>query len=108
VADSIEQDRQRLSRWRPAADDTDRDPSGTRPMRLTNGETYVAAQHDAYVWRRFTRLQQLFDQPGDVLTDPRVVARVRAVQAAGLPSPPIEGPTHDELVELLGAAASVT
>ena len=40
------------------------------PGRLSNGEAYVAAQHDAYAWRRFTRLQQLFDRPDDVLADP--------------------------------------
>ena len=66
----------------------------------------MAAQHDAYAWRRFTRLQQLFDRPDDVLADPRVVARVRAVQAAGRGGPRLEAPTHAELEELLVAAAS--
>jgi flavin-dependent dehydrogenase len=107
VADSIEQDRQRLARWRPDRDTADAGGAGPAPGWLSNGEAYVAAQHDAYVWRRFTRLQQLFDRPRDVLADPRVVARVRAVQAARRPSPPIEGPSHDDLVELLGATASV-
>jgi 2-polyprenyl-6-methoxyphenol hydroxylase-like FAD-dependent oxidoreductase len=112
VADSIEQDHQRLSRWRPAPPSdapADAAPLGRagRLGRLTNGETWAAAQHDAYVWRRFTRLQQLFDQPDDVLADPRVVARVRAVQAARPASPPLGGPSHAELVELVGATAPV-
>jgi flavin-dependent dehydrogenase len=104
VADSIEQDRQRLERWRPGEPAA---PGPTPPggHRLTNGETYLAAQHDAYVWRRFTRLQQLLDKPDDVLADRRVVARVRAVQAARPPSPRLEGPTRDELAELVAGAA---
>jgi len=103
VADSVEQDAQRLVRWRPEGPAAS--PVPAAPDRLTNGEAWMAAQHDAYVWRRFTRLQQLFDKPGEVLADPRVVARVRAVQAADPARPPMEGPSHDDLVDLLSAAA---
>jgi hypothetical protein len=120
VADSIEQDRQRLARWRPAREgDGHGDGHGggaaepavvagltePGPGWLTNGETWMAAQHDAYVWRRFTRLQQLFDKPRDVLADTRVIARVRAVQAGRPVHAPLEGPSHDDLVGLLTAAA---
>jgi len=105
VADSIEQDRQRLARWRPeSATPGTPGPAPGTAHRLGNGEVYAAARHDAYVWRRFTRLQQLLDRPADVLADPRVVARVRAVQAVGRPGPALVGPSHDELVELLAAA----
>jgi hypothetical protein len=111
VADSIEQDRQRLLRWRPdavpPAPEPATDPGLVTPVGwLGNGEAYLAAQHDAYVWRRFTRLQQLLDRPADVLADRRVVARVRAVQAARPPSPPLDGPTHTELVALVGRVAA--
>jgi hypothetical protein len=128
VADSIEQDRQRLARWRPAGAGTVEattvagDLTGATgagiaeapaiaglaepgPGWLTNGETWLAAQHDAYVWRRFTRLQQLLDKPRDVLADPQVVARVRAVQAGRPAHAPLEGPSHDDLVGLLTAAS---
>lgn len=98
VDDSIEQDRHRLARWR-SVDGHWHSPHA--PGRVCNGETYGAAQHDAYVWRRFTRLQQLLDQPDEVLADPRVVARVRAVQASGVVSEALDGPTRGELVELL-------
>ncbi len=102
--DSVEQDAQRLARWRPGGA-----PAPTPdPGRLSNGEAYVAAQHDAYAWRRFTRLQQLFDCPDDVLADPRVVARVRAVQAAGRVGPRLDAPSHAELEDVLVAAASAT
>ena len=113
VADSIEQDHQRLARWRPTADAADLPPAsgpgGSRAggTRLTNGETYTAARHDAYVWRRFARLQQLLDRPDEVLADPRVVARVRAVQAARPTTPALDGPSHDELVELITAGSVV-
>ena len=107
VADSIEQDHQRLARWRPTSDAADLPPAPAGGIRLSNGETYAAARHDAYVWRRFTRLQQLLDRPDDVLADPRVVARVRAVQAARLSTPALDGPTHDELVELIAAGSAV-
>jgi 2-polyprenyl-6-methoxyphenol hydroxylase-like FAD-dependent oxidoreductase len=98
VDDSIEQDRHRLARWR-SVDGHWHTPHAVG--RVCNGETYGAAQHDAYVWRRFTRLQQLLDQPDDVLGDKRVVARVRAVQASGAVSEALEGPTRGELVEVL-------
>ncbi len=107
VADSIEQDALRLERWRPAGFGAGfglARPSHPRG-RLTNGEVYLAAQHDAYVWRRFTRLQQVLERPDDVLADRQVLARVRAVQAARLPGPGMDGPTRDELVELLAGAA---
>lgn len=105
VADSIEQDRQRLARWRPGS--AAPGPAPATAHALGNGEVYAAARHDAYVWRRFTRLQQLLDRPADVLGDPRVVARVRAVQAARPSSPPLAGPGHDELVDLLALGSVV-
>ena len=98
IDDSIEQDRHRLARWR-AVDGHWHSPHA--PSRVCNGETYGAAQHDAYVWRRFSRLQQLLDQPEEVLGDPRVVARVRAVQASGVVTEALEGPNRGELIELL-------
>ena len=108
VADSIEQDRQRLARWRPGSHDFEGKPPhmGRLPSKtwLSNGETFAAARHDAYVWRRFNRLQQLIEKPADVLADPRVVARVRAVQASGAQSPPLDGPSHAELVDLMAPA----
>jgi flavin-dependent dehydrogenase len=106
VADSIEQDAQRLARWRPSGGLATL-AAPTSAGRLSNGETYLAAQHDAYVWRRFNRLQQLLERPDDVLADTRVLARVRAVQAVRPPGPRLDGPTRDELVELLAAGAAV-
>jgi hypothetical protein len=109
VADSVEQDAQRLERWRssggPSPPSPPSPPGSTN--RLTNGEAYLAARHDAYVWRRFNRLQQLLEHPDDVLADRRVVARVRAVQAVGPPGPRLDGPTRDELVELVAAGVAV-
>jgi flavin-dependent dehydrogenase len=99
VADSISQDRDRLARWRPTGQAPHPHPDDR--CRLTNGEAFAAARHDAYVWRRFTRLQQLLEKPDDVLADPRVVARVRAVQASRVRTPGLDGPTHPELIDLL-------
>lgn len=102
VEDSIEQDRFRLSRWR-------NQPELMPPRhsdRLSNGETYVASHHDAYVWRRFTRLQQLLETPDEVLADRRVIARVRAVQAAGKGLTGSAAPTRPELIELLDRASA--
>lgn len=100
VADSRLQDAARLSRWRPGSPPPPPMPEG----RVTNGEAYVASHHDAAVWRRFTRLQQLLDTPDEVLADPDLVARVRAVQSAGLGLPRFDGPSHDELESLLDRA----
>ncbi|HET6952778.1 MAG TPA: FAD-dependent oxidoreductase [Acidimicrobiales bacterium] len=105
VADSVDQDRARLRRWRPGVE-----PEGAHlapppdPARLSNGETYLAARHDAYVWRRFTRLQQLVERPDDVLADARVRARVRAVQAAAPIAAPLVGPSRSDLVEIVHRA----
>lgn len=100
VRDSVEQDLHRLARWRP-----DRAVEPTRATgRISNSEAYVAAQHDAYAWRRFTRLQQLLERPDEVLADPRMVARVRAVQATGRGLPGHDAPDHDGLVDVLAAA----
>lgn len=100
--DSVDQDHHRLSRWRADAGIT----APTTPDRLSNGEAYVASHHDAYVWRRFTRLQQLLEKPDDVLGDRRVIARVRAVQASGRGLAGSAAPTRPELVDLLDRASA--
>jgi flavin-dependent dehydrogenase len=106
VVDSVEQDAQRLARWRSGAGGDPAPP--LPPGRLSNGETFAAARHDASVWRRFTRLQQLFERPDEVLADPRVVARVRAVQAADRTGPSPAAPTRAELTDLLDAVGAAT
>lgn len=103
VNDSIDQDRQRLERWRMEVGSPDPSHSAGR---LTNGEAYGASFYDAYVWRRFTRLQQLLEYPDAVLGDRRVVARVRAVQASGVRLPQAEAPERDDLVGLLDRASA--
>lgn len=99
--DSIAQDAARLSRWRPEdvpAPTTTADPGSV----VTNGEAFAAAQRDPVVWRAFTRAQQLLELPAAVLGDPAIVRRVRAVQASGWAPPSLAGPSHDELVEIVG------
>ncbi|MTV25493.1 FAD-dependent oxidoreductase [Nitriliruptoraceae bacterium ZYF776] len=100
VADSEQQDRARLARWRP---DTPLPPAvfDAPTHRVDNGGAYVAAQHDPVVWRAFTRLQQLLVDPVDVLDDEDVAARVTAVREAGLGLPPHVAPDHGELATLL-------
>lgn len=101
VEDSVAQDATRLARWRP-----DAEPEGPRwRTPVTSGEAYLAAQRDPGAWRRFTRLQNAIDLPGDVLADPAVVGAVRDVQASGWRPAPVEAPAHDELLELARVAA---
>lgn len=98
VHDSRLQDASRLSRWRPEEGIVaPSPPRGT----VTNGRAYVASHHDAVVWARFTRLQQLLATPDEVLTDRDVVARVQRVEAQGLGLPNYGGPSHEELADLL-------
>lgn len=97
--DSVAQDAQRLSRWRPGDHEAPVPPDGT----LANGEVAGAAQLDASVWARFARLQNLLDPPDRVLADPEVIAAVRAVQASGAKVPGASAPTHDELVGIVEA-----
>jgi hypothetical protein len=101
--DSVAQDAARLARWRPD------DPPHVPPervavdpsSRVANGEAFAAAQRDPVVWRAFTRAQQLLEMPDTVLADPAMVARVRAVQAGGWSPAALDGPSHDELADIV-------
>ncbi|MEX5636235.1 NAD(P)/FAD-dependent oxidoreductase [Parafrankia sp. FMc2] len=128
--DSCAQDAARLLRWRPAgpggppasqagvaggAPPTGFTPwpaapatvaaarGGTDAPSVTNGEAYLAARRDPWVWRRFTRLQNLLLAPS-VLADPEFVARVRAVLATDWRPAVVPGPSHDDLVGLAADA----
>jgi 2-polyprenyl-6-methoxyphenol hydroxylase-like FAD-dependent oxidoreductase len=122
--DSCAQDAARLARWRQPAQalpaptlpaptllaptlvaPPPRRPDGT--AQVTNGEAFLAAARDPVVWHAFTRLQNLLALPADVLADPAVTARVRAVQASGWRPAAMPGPSHDELVTLASAALGV-
>ncbi|WP_307838636.1 MULTISPECIES: FAD-dependent oxidoreductase [unclassified Frankia] len=119
--DSLAQDAARLARWRPSTavapaprrpDDASTDragtdevgPGGAGQQAVTNGEAFLAATRDPVVWHAFTRLQNLLAQPSDVLADPGIVARVRAVQASGWRPTPAPGPSHADLVATAEAA----
>lgn len=113
--DSLTQDAARLARWRPSPaavvgvpatpaprSSTDADiPADSRravARAVTNGEAFLAAARDPVVWHAFTRLQNLLAMPAEVLDDPGIVARVRAVQASGWRPAPTPGPSHADLV----------
>lgn len=102
VQDSRAQDEARLSRWRP---DGPHQAPAVPDGQVTNGQAWTAAHYDRDVWQAFTRLQQLLATVPEVLADPEVVARVRAVLDAGLGLPPLEGPSRSELIELAAAHA---
>ncbi|EFC80616.1 NAD(P)/FAD-dependent oxidoreductase [Parafrankia sp. EUN1f] len=122
--DSVHQDAARLLRWRPdnpgvrsggdpspinGALPTGYTPWPPRPewganapaaagAGVTNGEAYLAARRDPWVWDRFTRLQNALLPPSAVLTDSAFVARVRDVLATGWRPDPVPGPSHGELM----------
>jgi flavin-dependent dehydrogenase len=98
--DSVEQDATRLERWRPGSAPVPR----PGPDRVTNAEANLAAQRDPVVWRAFTRAQQLLELPADVLEDPDIVARTRAVMAGNWRPPALSAPSHDELVAMAAEA----
>jgi 2-polyprenyl-6-methoxyphenol hydroxylase-like FAD-dependent oxidoreductase len=104
--DSREQDDARLARWRAPAPraGTGPEPRADGPARVANGEAFLAAQRDPVVWHSFTRLQHLLARPADVLADPEIVARVRAVQASGWRPAPMPGPSRAELIATAAAA----
>ncbi|WP_232303798.1 FAD-dependent monooxygenase [Pseudofrankia sp. DC12] len=109
--DSRAQDSARLARWRssPAVAPAPRSPDGAGSGRagsepVTNGEAFLAAARDPVVWQAFTRLQNLLALPSEVLADPGIVARVRAVQASGWRPAPAAGPSHADLVATAEAA----
>lgn len=70
--------------------------------RVTFGQLRAAAPVDAAAFRAVWRTMGMVGHPDDVYADPALVARVRAVLAAGLP-PAMPQPSRDELEKVLAA-----
>jgi 2-polyprenyl-6-methoxyphenol hydroxylase-like FAD-dependent oxidoreductase len=96
VEDSIGQDADRLARWRPGAEPE-------QPLwrhRVGNGQAYLTSQRDPWAWLAFSRLQNALVLPSQVLDDERLVRAHAEVLASGWSPPPVDAPSHDDLVAL--------
>jgi hypothetical protein len=99
---SVTQDleNQRVARGEAASDD---------PMRsLMRDGLMPAVRTDPDVFRAFLRVLNLLDAPDAMMSNQNVVARILEIwQARGeRPDPPAEGPTQDEMIRILAAAAA--
>jgi 2-polyprenyl-6-methoxyphenol hydroxylase-like FAD-dependent oxidoreductase len=89
---------QRAARGEVATDD---------PMRsLMRDGLMPAVRTDADVFRAFLRVLNLLDPPDAMISDPAITGRILEVwQARGeRPEPPADGPSQDEMLELLARA----
>jgi hypothetical protein len=75
---------------------------------VSNGEAFTAAHRDPTVWLAFTRLQNVLELPRDILDDPAIVRRVRAVLFSGWKLPRQAAPSRDELIDIATGTAAAT
>lgn len=97
--------------WFRAATDQDRtahNGDGPDMASLVRHGLLPAARSDAVVFRAFLRSFNLLQAPGDLMSDPAVVARVLTTWQGRHHRPPGEalGPERDELLRILDAAAT--
>lgn len=108
--------RAEIEPWYDNAVDLDRagaDPAGLlgdgepSPAARAFGSVLVAAQTDPVIGRAMVRFWNLLGTPAQIMGDPEVMAAVAGVLAEPdrYPIPPREGPTRDELLAALEAAA---
>ena len=95
-------DRARLARLRhtifgaPAPD-----PPPGSPDRVTYAQLRAAAPFDPTAFRAFWKINGMICRPGDVYTDPQVVARTQEVLRHRGSGPPMAQPTRDQLLAAL-------
>jgi 2-polyprenyl-6-methoxyphenol hydroxylase-like FAD-dependent oxidoreductase len=107
--------RREVEPWFEASVQMDRmgaDPSGRGiagggedPAAKAFGALFAAAATDPILGRAMARLMNLLTLPADLMADPAVLARAGEVMADpdAYPLPTTEGPTREELLELLTA-----
>jgi 2-polyprenyl-6-methoxyphenol hydroxylase-like FAD-dependent oxidoreductase len=91
---------QRVARGEAASDD---------PMRsLMRDGLMPAVRTDPDVFRAFLRVLNILDPPDAMISNPTVMGRILEIwQARGeRPDPPADGPTQDEMLQILAAAAA--
>jgi 2-polyprenyl-6-methoxyphenol hydroxylase-like FAD-dependent oxidoreductase len=106
--------RREIDPWFEASVQMDRmgaDPSGRgfggggddNPAAKAFGALFAAAATDPILGRAMARLMNLLTLPGDLMADPAVLARAGEVMADpdAYPPPTTEGPSREELLELL-------
>jgi 2-polyprenyl-6-methoxyphenol hydroxylase-like FAD-dependent oxidoreductase len=70
--------------------------------RVTYGQVRAAMPFDPVVFRAFWKVMGMISTPEEAYTDPDVVARTRAVLRARGETPPVPGPTREQVGAALG------
>jgi 2-polyprenyl-6-methoxyphenol hydroxylase-like FAD-dependent oxidoreductase len=101
--DSTVNDRGRAAMWR-AALHGGQPPSPPEGV-VTFGAAAAAAATDPFVWRRMARVMMSLSPPATLYGDDEVRQRVRKALAQGGHGPGMPGPSREQFVEAINAAA---
>jgi hypothetical protein len=84
------------------------DPPSAAPGRVTYAQLRAAAPFDPAAFRAFWKINGMICRPGDVYSDPHVVARTQEVLRQRGSGPPVAQPTRDQLLAALATPTSAT
>jgi 2-polyprenyl-6-methoxyphenol hydroxylase-like FAD-dependent oxidoreductase len=76
-------------------------PPAEAPGRVTYSQLRVAASYDPAAFRAFWKINAMVCPPGEVYTDPDVVARTRETLRQHGTAPPVAQPTREQLLTAL-------
>jgi hypothetical protein len=76
-------------------------PPSQTPGRVTYSQLRAAASYDPAAFRAFWKINGMVCPPGEVYTDPDVIARTRETLRRYGAAPPVAQPTHEQLLTVL-------
>ena len=76
-------------------------PPSQTPGRVTYSQLRAAASYDPAAFRAFWKINGMVCPPGEVYTDPDVIARTRETLRRYGTAPPVAQPTHEQLLTAL-------
>jgi 2-polyprenyl-6-methoxyphenol hydroxylase-like FAD-dependent oxidoreductase len=91
-------DAARLAMMRHAIFGAPPPPSSQTPGRVTYSQLRVAASYDPIAFRAFWKINGMTCPPGEVYTDPNVVARTQETLRRHGTAPPVAQPTREQLL----------
>ena len=104
-ADQAGIDAARLAALRHAISGTALPAAPAVPGRVTFGQLRSAAPYDPVVFRAFWKIMGMSCRPGDLYTDPAIVARTREIIRDRGSAPPMTQPTREQLLTALAPAS---
>ena len=104
-ADQAGIDAARLAALRHAISGTALPAAPAVPGRVTFAQLRSAAPYDPLVFRAFWKVMGMSGRPGDLYTDPAIVARTREIIRDRGSAPPMTQPTREQLLTALAPAS---